>query len=126
MCKIFTIQTIVHRRFYNPVIFIMSLFYFIWNRFREEGPSIENESRFNRYNVRTVNTINFLFSTLYTIPFLYGKQYFGVLHEYSADVTKSYTPWGSKPSHLQEESFKSLQIRCERREVLSILNYSVS
>ena len=30
----------------------------------------------NRYNFRTVNAIDFLFSALYTTPFLYVKIYF--------------------------------------------------
>ena len=33
----------------------------------------------NRYNSSTVNSTNFLFSPLHTIPFLYCKSYFGLL-----------------------------------------------
>ena len=40
----------------------------------------KNASRVNRYNFPTVNAINFLFSTLHTTPFHYGKTYFGALH----------------------------------------------
>ena len=53
-----------------------------------------------------VKAINFLFSTLHTTPFLYGKIYFGVLHKFCEDVMKSTTPCGSKPPHLQKEAFK--------------------
>ena len=40
----------------------------------------KNASRVNRYNFPTVNAIDFLFSTLHTTPFHYGKTYFGALH----------------------------------------------
>ena len=37
-----------------------------------------NESCLNRYNLGTVNAIDFLFSTLHTTSFLNGKIDFGV------------------------------------------------
>ena len=40
----------------------------------------KNASRVNRYNFPTVNAIDFLFATLHTTPFHYGKTYFGALH----------------------------------------------
>ena len=70
-----------------------------------------NASRVNRYNFPTVNSINLLFSTLHTTPFHYGKTYFGALYQFLADVTRSDTPWGSKPPHLQVGAFKLLQIQ---------------
>ena len=39
----------------------------------------KNASRLNRYNLPTIIAIHFLFSTLHTTPFLYGKVDFGVL-----------------------------------------------
>ena len=66
----------------------------------------KNASRVNRYNFPTVNAIDFLFSTL-------------------ADATKSDTPWGSKPPHLQLGEFKSLQIQYLRTGVLLLLMCSV-
>ena len=42
--------------------------------------SYKNDSRLNRYNFGTVNAIDFLFSTLHTTPFLYGKIDFGILY----------------------------------------------
>ena len=39
-----------------------------------------NPLRLHRYDFRTVNTINVLFPTLHTTPFLYDKILLGVLH----------------------------------------------
>ena len=46
----------------------------------------------NCNNLRTVNAIDFLFSTLHSTPFHYVKIDFGALHKHSASVTKSDTP----------------------------------
>ena len=43
----------------------------------------------NYYNLRKVNAIDFLFLTLCPTPFHYAKTYFGVLHNHSADVTRT-------------------------------------
>ena len=40
----------------------------------------KNPLHLNHYNSQTINAIDFLFSTLHTTPFLYGKIHFGVLH----------------------------------------------
>ena len=63
---------------------------------------IKHTSRFNRYMVKA---IGLLISTLHTTPFLYVKVYFGVMHKYIVDVTRSDTPWGSKPPQLQVGTF---------------------
>ena len=60
--------------------------------------SYKNHSRLNRYNFRTVHAIDFLFSTLHTTPFLYGKILFGVLHLLRACIATSDTPQGMNPS----------------------------
>ena len=94
----------------------------MWDSFRENGPSLyncnykryQNHSRLNRYNFGTVHAIDFLFSTLHTTPFLYGKIDFGAMHQFLADVTRSDTLWGSKPPHLHVGAFKSLQIQYVR------------
>ena len=49
------------------------------------------------YNFRTVNAINFLFTTLHTAPFLYGKIYIGVLHLLRVSIATFDTPLGSNP-----------------------------
>ena len=49
-----------------------------------------------------------------TTPFHYGKTYFGALHQFLADATRSDTPWGSKPPHLQVGAFKLIQIQYVR------------
>ena len=51
-----------------------------------------------RYNFRTGNAINVLFSTLHTTPFLYGKILVGVLHLLRAFIAMSNTPQGMNPS----------------------------
>ena len=56
-----------------------------------------NASLLNRYIFRTVNAINFLFSTLHTTPFPYGKIYFGVLQLLRASIATFDTPPGSNP-----------------------------
>ena len=84
-----------------------------------------NASRVNRYNFSTVNAIDLLFSTLYNTPFYNGKTYCGALHQFLADVTRSDTPWGSKPLHLQVGAFKSLQNQYVRTGVLLLLMCSV-
>ena len=66
----------------------------------------------------TVYAINFLFSTLHTTHHFstcMRKYLFGVLHKLCADITRSNTPWGSKPPHLQVGVFKSLPFWCLRR-----------
>ena len=60
----------------------------------------KNALRQNRYNFQTVKATNFLPSTHHTTPFLYVNIYFAVLHQHGTDVTRSGTPWGSKPPHL--------------------------
>ena len=60
--------------------------------------SYKNHSRLNRYNFRTVHAIDFLFSTLHTTPFLYGKILFGVLHLLRVCIATSDTPQGMNPS----------------------------
>ena len=85
----------------------------------------KNASRVNCYNFPTFNAVDFLFSTLHTTPFRYGETYYGVLHQFLADATKSNTTWGSKPPHLQVGAFKSLQIQYVRTRVLLLLMCSV-
>ena len=53
---------------------------------------IMNYSRLNRYNFRTVIAIDFLFSTLHTTSFLFGKIDSEVFHLLRASVTTSDTP----------------------------------
>ena len=73
----------------------------IWDSFRQNGPSYiyikcyKNASLLNCYIFRTVNAINFQFSTLHTTPFPYGKIYFGVLHLLRASIATFDTPSGS-------------------------------
>ena len=104
---------------------------YIWDRFREKGPSAyykicyKNALRLNRYNFRTVNAIDFLFSTLHSTPFLYVDLYFRVLHKLLADVMRPDYPWGSKLPHLQVGASNSFQIQCVCRGVLSLLIFSV-
>ena len=57
----------------------------------------KNALRLICYNFRTVNATNFLFSTLYTAPFLYGKIHFGVLHLLRVSIATFDTPLGSNP-----------------------------
>ena len=57
----------------------------------------KNVLRLICYNFRTVNAITFLFSTLHTAPFLYGKTYFGVLHLLRVSIATFDTPLGSNP-----------------------------
>ena len=57
--------------------------------------------RLNHYNTQTVNTIDFVFSTLYKTPVLYVNLYLGSLHKLRADVMRPDYPWGSKLPHLQ-------------------------
>ena len=103
----------------------------IWDRFREKGPSAyykicyKNALRLNRYNFRTVNAIDFLFSTLHSTPFLYVDLYFRVLHKLRADAMRPDYPWGSKLPHLQVGASNSFQIQCVCRGVLSLLICSV-
>ena len=70
----------------------------------------KNAFRLNRYNFRTVNAIDFLFSTLHNTPFLYVNRYFGVLHELCVDVMRPDYPWGSKLPLLQVGASNSFQI----------------
>ena len=53
--------------------------------------------RLNHYTFRTVKGINFLFSTLNTTSFLYGKIHLGVLHLLRASIASFDTPPGSNP-----------------------------
>ena len=82
-------------------IYIYNYIIIIWDSFRQNGPSYiyikcyKNASLLNRYIFRTVNAINFLFSTLHTTPFLYGKILLGVLHLLRASIATSDTPVGS-------------------------------
>ena len=55
----------------------------------------KNPLHMDHCNFPTVNTINFLFSTLHTTPFLYGKIHFGVLHMLRVSIATSNTPPGS-------------------------------
>ena len=82
--------------------------------------------RLNRYNFRTVNAIDFLFSILHSTPFLYVDLYFPVLHKLRADVMRPDYPWGSKLPHLQVGASNSFQIQCVCRGVLSLLIFSVN
>ena len=107
------------------------MIYNIWDRFREKGPSeyykicYKDGLRLIRYNFRTVNAIDFLFSTLHSTPFLYVYLYFRVLHKLRADVTRPDYPWGSKLPHLQVGASNSFQIQFVFRGVLSLLIFSV-
>ena len=93
---------------FTNVCFMCLLIYYcntkIWVSFRENEPSLyiyksyKNHSRLNRYNFRTVHAIDFLFSTLHTTPFLYGKILLGVLHLLRACIATSDTPQGMNPS----------------------------
>ena len=85
----------------------------------------KNALRLNRYNFRTVNAIDFLFSTLHSTPFLYVDLYLCVLHKLRADVMRPDYPWDSKQPHLQVGASNSFQIQCLRRGVLSLLIFSV-
>ena len=78
----------------------------------------KNALRLICYNFRTVNAINFLFSTLYTAPFLYGKIHFGVLLLFRVSIATFDTPLGSNPPLLSVGVINSLQIRFVGREVL--------
>ena len=79
------------------------IYIYIWDSFRQNGPSYiyikcyKNASLLNCYIFRTVNAINFQFSTLHTTPFPYGKIYFGVLHLLRASIATFDTPSGSNP-----------------------------
>ena len=53
--------------------------------------------RLNHYSVRTVIAIDFLFSILHTIPFLYGKIFLGVLHMLHTSIATFDTPPGPNP-----------------------------
>ena len=57
----------------------------------------KNALRLICYNFRTVNATNFLFSTLHTAPFLYGKIHFGILHLLRVSIATFDTPLGSNP-----------------------------
>ena len=120
------------RHFYNKTNFIIcTRSLFAENdprdRLREKGPSAyhkicyKNALRLNRYNFRTVNSIDFLFSTLHSASLLYVYLYFRVLHKLRADVMRPDYPWGSKLPHLQVGASNSFQIQCVCRGVLSPL-----
>ena len=102
----------------------------MWDRFREKGPSAyykicyKNALRLNRYNFRTVNAIDVLFSTLHSTPFPYVDLYFCVLHKLHAYVMRPDYPWGSKLPHLQVGASNSFQIQCVCRGVLSLLIFA--
>ena len=51
----------------------------------------KHASPLNRYSFPAVNAIDFLFSTLHSTPFHYGVTYFGALHQFLADATRSDT-----------------------------------
>ena len=100
-------------------------------RFRPHGYIIKcykNASRSNRYNFPTVNAINLLLSSRHSTPLHYRKKYSGALHQFFADATRSDTPWGSKPPHLQVGAFKSLQIHRDlvAIDVFSLLIFTLS
>ena len=117
------------QRIFITLHFIQSCI--IWDRFREKGPSeyykicYKDGLRLIRYNFRTVNAIDFLFSTLHSTPFLYVYLYFRVLHKLRADVMRPDYPWGSKLPHLQVGASNSFQIQFVFRGVLSLLIFSV-
>ena len=77
------------------------IYIYNWDSFYENGPSFiiiksyKIALHLNRNNFRTIKAINFLFSTLHTTPFLYGKIHFGVLHLLRARIATSDTPPGS-------------------------------
>ena len=77
------------------------LYIYIWDSFHENGPSFISIKSYkialhlNRNNFRMIKAINFLFSTLHTTPFLYGRIHFGVLHLLCAKIATSDTPPGS-------------------------------
>ena len=91
------VSDIMSRRIY------MYINYNNWDSFHENGPSFiyikcyKNASRLNRYIFRTVKGINFLFSTLHTIAFVYRKIHFGVLHLLRISTATFDTPPGSNP-----------------------------
>ena len=99
-------------------MFFIVVINIMWDRFREKGPSAyykicyKNALRLNRYNFRTVNAIDVLFSTLHSTPFPYVDLYFCVLHKLHAYVMRPDYPWGSKLPHLQVGASNSFQIQC--------------
>ena len=87
----------------EPCMSKYDIYIYIWDSFHENGPSFiyikcyKNASRLNRYIFRTVKGINFLFSTLHTIAFVYRKIHFGVLHLLRISTATFDTPPGSNP-----------------------------
>ena len=79
----------------------------------------------NRYNFGTVNSIDFLFSTLHTTSFPSGKIDYGLLNQLCASVTASGTSWGSNPPYLSAGKFNSLLVWFVRRGILYLLICSV-
>ena len=88
---------------YIIIIMYIIIYIIIWDSFHENGPSFiyikcyKNASRLNCYIFRTVKGINFLFSTLHTIAFVYRKIHFGVLHLLRISTATFDTPPGSNP-----------------------------
>ena len=81
----------------------------------------------NRNIFRTIYAIDFVFSAHHTKPFLYmTKLYFDVLHKQGPTLL-GLIPMGFKTSasHIGGGAFKSLQIRCVHRGVLSLMIYFI-
>ena len=82
----------------ESLIFVSTIY--IWDSFRQNGPLFiiikcyKIALHFNHNNFRTVKAIDFLFSTLYTTPFFYGKVHFGVLHLLCVSIATFDTPPG--------------------------------
>ena len=79
---------------YNYYIYI-----YIWDSFHENGPSYiiiksyKIALHLNRNNFRTIKAINFLFSTLHTTPFLYGKIHLGSCTCSVPELQRSIPTW---------------------------------
>ena len=82
----------------------------------DQGAKVHNLEkdplRLHRNNFRTVNAINFLFSTLHTTPFLYGKILLEVLHLLRVSIATSRYPIRYEPVIIFSRSNQiALQIR---------------
>ena len=77
----------------------------------------------NRYIFRTLNAIDFLFSTVHTALFLYGKLHFEVLHLLHASIATFDTRPGSNPSYMtlgRSKQIASNSVCRYRSPILSI------
>ena len=89
---------------YIYIIIIIIIIIYIYGKVYEKRDLAFIIKKYNKnalrlicHNFRTVNAITFLFSTLHTAPFLYGKKHFGVLHLLRVSIATFDTPLGSNP-----------------------------